>query len=162
MNPSLQQLKDIHLPKAISMWPQAPGWLVLYLLTAGVIGYGILYWHKRKKQGFTSRYALQQLKHLQTLTQHNPDNINIAAEISTLMRRTALHYFRRDVIAGLSGQDWLNFLNSSGNTTQFTAETGQLLIDAPYRQYQNTDLAPLFTLTHQWLTIIAKNKRTQT
>jgi len=162
MNPGLQQLKDIHLPKSIPMWLTAPGWIALYMIATGLIGYGIYYWYKRKKQGYTIQYAMNQLNQLQTLATHNPENINIAAEISTLIRRTALYYFRRDRIAGLSGQDWLNFLNNSGNTTLFTAEAGQLLIDAPYRQYHHGDLAPLFSLTQHWLITIAKSKRKET
>ncbi|MHB1948290.1 MAG: DUF4381 domain-containing protein [Gammaproteobacteria bacterium] len=159
MNPSLQQLKDIHLPKAVSMWPTAPGWIGLYIMMVGLIGYGIFYWYKRRKHRYTIKYALRQLNQLQTLTLHNPDNINIAAEISTLIRRTALYYFQRDAIAGLTGQEWLHFLNTSGNTTQFTTEAGQLLIAAPYRQDHHANLTPLFTLTQHWLTTIIKKKK---
>lgn len=159
MNPALQQLNDIHLPKAIHMWPTAPGWIVLYMIAGGLISYAIYYGYQSRKRRYTIKYAARKLNQLQALSQHNPDNINIAAEISTLIRRTALYYFQREAIAGLSGQDWLKFLNDSGNTTQFTAAVGQLLIDAPYRQYNNADLTPLFALTQQWLIAIVKSKK---
>jgi Domain of unknown function (DUF4381) len=159
MNPALQQLKDIHLPPAISLWPSAPGWIILSVVTAALLGYGITVWYGRRKQRYTIKYARLQLNQLQALMQHNPDEINIAAEISTLIRRTALYYFQRDAIAGLSGQEWLQFLNDSGRTLEFTAATGQLLIDAPYRKHHNTDLAPLFALTQNWLAVIAKRNR---
>jgi hypothetical protein len=157
-NPSLQQLKDIHLPHAIYMWPTAPGWVLLYILSIAILGYGINLWYQKRKRRFTIKFALQQLNQLQTLTSYNPDKINIAAEISTLIRRTALYYFQRDAIAGLCGQDWLKFLNASGNTTEFTNAAGQLLIDAPYRKTNETDIAPLFALTQNWLTAIRKEK----
>ncbi len=158
-NPALQQLKDIHLPLAISGWPIAPGWIMLYIAAFILLGYGIYYWQQRKRRRLVIRYALQQLYQLQVLQTQNPDNINIAAEISTLIRRTALHYFQRAAIAGLSGQDWLQFLNTSGNTTAFTESTGQLLLDAPYRKLNDTDIAPLFSVTKNWLQVIGKMKR---
>ena len=116
-------------------------------------------WYQKRKRRFTVKYALQQLRSLKELMQDNPQNINIAAEVSILMRRTALHYFNRDVVAGLSGENWLRFLNESGHTTQFTTEAGQLLIDAPYRKNHGADLAPLFVLTENWLTAIARVNR---
>lgn len=158
-NPALQQLKDIHLPPAIAMWPTAPGWIMLYIIIIALLGYAVYGRYQTRKRRQIIKYALQQLSQLQTLSHHNPDNINIAAEISTLIRRTALYYFPRDAIAGLSGQDWLKFLNDSVQTTQFTEASGQLLIDAPYRQNHQTDMAPLFGITHHWLTTIARMNR---
>lgn len=158
-NPALQQLKDIHLPQAIQMWPTAPGWLVIYCCIAILLGYGIYFLYQRKKQRYSIHYALHQLNELQALVENNPENINIAAEISTLIRRVALYYFERETIAGLSGENWLRFLNDSSHTTEFTTAAGQLLIDAPYRKSNDVELAPLFVLTENWLATIAKLKR---
>jgi len=157
MNSELQQLKDIHLPHAISLWPTAPGWIILFAILLGFISYLIYSWYQRNQRKKTVKFALAKLKKLRELSAKNPDNINIAAEISTLIRRTTLYYFRREDIAGLSGRDWLYFLNRSGNTTQFTDETGLLLIDAPYRKNNTSDLTPLFALTQAWLVAISKN-----
>ncbi len=157
-NPALQQLKDIHLPGAVSMWPVAPGWIILYLLSLSLILYGVYAWQQKRKKRRAILYAQQQLHSLRELMQHNTENINIAAELSTLIRRTALYYFQRNAIAGLTGKSWLEFLNQSGNTTLFTDKAGQLLLEAPYRKQNNNDLEPLFDLTEQWLTTIAKNK----
>lgn len=160
LNPNLQQLKDIHLPPPIHMWPIAPGWIIVYLLVLFVVGYSVYAWYRRRNDQRTINYALRQLDQLQTLITHNPHHINIAAEVSILIRRTALHYFKRDSIAGLAGKEWLTFLNESGCTTQFTSTTGQFLIDAPYRKNNKTDIEPLFALTKNWLMIIAKmNKK---
>lgn len=155
-NPALQQLKDIHLPNAVHMWPVAPGWIVLYVLALSMLIYGIYAWQQKRKRRLAIQYARQQLNALRKLAKDNADNINIAAEISTLIRRTALYYFKRDAIAGLSGKAWLTFLNNSGHTDQFTDQAEHLLLNAPYRKQNSTDLEPLFKLTEQWLTTIAK------
>jgi hypothetical protein len=158
MNQELQQLKDIHLPHAISTWPTAPGWVILIALLTMTIGYLIYRYYQRRRSLYTVKFALSVLDKLKSLSVSNPENINIAAQISTLIRRNALHYFRREDIAGLSGHAWLTFLNISGNTNDFTAETGQLLITAAYRKENPDDLSSLFDLAQRWLATIAKQK----
>lgn len=156
MNPELQQLKDIHLPEAMTQWPIAPGWLMLFIITLSLVVYLIFDWLKQKRRKYAVKFALSKLNALKALMTDNPDNQNIAAELSTLIRRTALHYFNRKNIAGLSGTEWLHFLNQTGQTSEFTTDTGRILIDAPYRKSHNIDLAPLFELTQRWLIIISK------
>src|SRR5438477_7311097 len=107
MNPELQQLKDIHLPPAIPMWPMAPGWIFLSILILGFLSYGISIVFRRYQKKKPIRFALARLK---VLMSENSENTNIAAELSTLIRRTALSYFHREEIAGLSGHNWLHFL----------------------------------------------------
>lgn len=160
MNTELQKLKDIHLPPVINRWPIAPGWLLLFILGLGSISYLIYFLYRKKKRFMVIKSAIRQLKQLQKLSLHNPDNVNVAAEISILIRRTALCYFERSIIAGLSGQTWLKFLNESGQTEKFTSEAGQLLIIAPYCKNSTADLTALFILTEEWLMQISKmNKK---
>jgi hypothetical protein len=157
--PALQQLKDIHLPHAIAMWRVAPGWTTLYIVTALLFVYGCYIGYQKRNERYAIRCAILKLNKLQSLTKDNPENINIAAEISILVRRTALYYFKRDKVAGLTGEDWLQFLNESGSTSQFSEACGKLLIDAPYQKNNHADLTPLFALTKNWLNAIAKLKR---
>lgn len=152
MDAELQKLKDIHLPPIIPMWSLIVGCIILCLVILG----WVYIWRQQRKKKYTVKFALLQLKKLQA---EDPSESNIAAEISQLIRRTALHYFNRNEIAGLSGTAWLNFLNTSGNTTQFTESVGQLLIEAPYRKSYTTDLAPLFTLTEKWLMTMSKKTK---
>jgi hypothetical protein len=156
MNPELQNLKDIHLPHPVNMWAVAPGWVILAVLLSGLVIFLSVIGYRRYKRRKTVKFAMKRLKQLKQLNAENPEDINIAVEISALIRRTALRYFPREKIAGLSGNDWLLFLNESGNTTQFSDETGRLLIDAPYRKNNTSDLMPLFALTQEWLAAIAK------
>lgn len=157
MDAELQQLKDIHLPPAINTWPLAPGWITLFALLLIALVYLIYVVYRRHKKKYTVKYALARLAQIKLLMADNPEGVNIAAEISTLIRRTALYYYRREEIAGLSGNDWLSFLNRSGHTTQFTEETGRLLIYAPYQKSITADLMPLLTLTASWLNTISKS-----
>lgn len=159
MNPALQQLKDIHLPGAVSTLPTAPGWIILYLLAIGSVTYSIYKLLQSRQRKKTIKFALGKLRKLQALESAHSNEINIAAEISTLIRRTALYYYPREKVAGLSGSEWLAFLNQSGNTTHFTEVTGQLLIDAAYRKNSTFDVTPLFGLTEAWLLAISKRNK---
>ena len=73
MNPNdpLAQLRDIHLPAAVSAWPLAPGWWMLILLAIASLSY--LAWHvlQRHRVKLYRRQALEKVQQLE-LTQ--PDN----------------------------------------------------------------------------------------
>ncbi len=156
MDIELQHLKDIHLPQPIHTWPIAPGWIIVYLIIFLLFSCTFYFLYKLMRNRHTVKFALTKLNKLQQQMQENP-NINAAAEISTLLRRTALYYFPREDIAGLSGNRWLEFLNRSGKTIKFTQKDGGLLTDAPYQKNNITDSTPLFVLTRNWLKVISKS-----
>lgn len=158
MHADLLELKDIHLPSPIAMWQIAPGWILLLVLFLTTISYFIYFFYKCYKKKKIIRFALKKLNHLKTT---NALDRNIAAELSTFIRRTALCYFNREDIAGLAGTDWLEFLNRSGNTTRFTEKIGQLLIDEPFRKKSIADLTHLFDLTEHWLIALSKHHETK-
>jgi hypothetical protein len=69
-----------------------------------------------------------------------------------LLRRVALSRFPRDEVASLSGQDWIDFLTqASQHKTVLENEIAQLLIQAPYRQHYDNDIAPLLNFTERWI-----------
>lgn len=158
MNKELAKLKDIHLPQPINMWALAPGWILLAIILMCLISVGVYFWYKAQQKKSTIKFALAYLTKLQSIMIDNPNNINIAAEISTLIRRTALHYFPREQIAGLTGDDWLHFLNDSSENAVFTADIANLLTEVPYQKNNIHDLTPLFDVTKNWLISINKKK----
>ena len=151
-NPALQSLRDIHLPAPISIWPLAPGWYVLMIiLIVGLIWLSIKF-YQNYQRSVIKKLALTQLKDLHLAYQQQIQTPQqIAAAISILLRRVALAYFRREEIAGLHGRQWLNFLNASGNTNEFTATIGNALITAPYQKQFSGSLESLFQLSQQWV-----------
>lgn len=157
MDARLSQLKDIHLPQPIALWPIAPAWLAVYFLCIIFLAYLVYAGYKAQRKKYIVHFALAKLNELEKLMAENP-KLNGALEISTLLRRTALHYYPRENIAGLTGQAWLSFLNQSGNMSAFNGEEGKLLTEAPYRKNELTDLTPLFSSAKTWLIAISKKK----
>jgi hypothetical protein len=164
-NPDLHQLKDIHLPNMLSSWHLAPGWIVIIIGLACVLMYSGFTYLQQRRRKHPARYALAELRRLKALsenTQNPPESSVIASEISLLLRRTALHYFDRQQIAGLSGKAWLTFLNGVGQKQVFSDLAGDLLLTAPYQNNGCVSLAPLFSAAERWLQALLKSTHIRT
>jgi len=78
------------------------------------------------------------------------DAQQLLSALSALLKRTAITCYGRDEIAGLAGQSWLEFLDRTGNTAQFSTGCGQILAQrfAPLPQQ---DCDPLLDAVEHWL-----------
>jgi len=157
MSPTAQQplpLRDIHLPDPISWWPLAPGWwglMVLLLLLIGLFFLGrTLY-----RRGQLRREAHKALQEIQTQYATHQDDRQLAADLSTLLRRIALSYSPRSDVASLTNDAWLYFLDrgvaNSRFKNAFSAGAGRALIDAPYKQAVNIDATTLLKICTAWI-----------
>jgi hypothetical protein len=81
------------------------------------------------------------------------DNLQKLSDLSVLIRRVAISVSPRDKAAGLTGRQWLAFLDRSVKGLPFSEGVGQLLADAPYRKTQPTELeiSQLVNLCEDWL-----------
>jgi len=154
MNEALQNLADIHLPKAVSNLPVAPGWIIIYVLFMALIGFSYLSYKYFKKRRAVN-LALKKLKELELLNEENYKNINVLAEISTILRRTALYYFKREDVASITGNSWIDFLNNKADKLIFTGKNANLLVQGPYRNFREQDLNSLFAAVYEWLRIMS-------
>lgn len=74
--------------------------------------------------------------------------------LSALLRRSAMSHLGRNGIAGLSGSDWLQFLDSVMGRKHFEGEYGVLLAEATWRPELDvtpTQAEALLRLTREWL-----------
>lgn len=148
---NLAQLRDVHLPDPLSIWPPAPGWFLLAaLIIGGMLGIVYIIYRHWKKQT-PKRQALKQLNELAFRYQQNKQAALIIPELSILLRRLALAYFPRIETAGLCGNEWLTFLNTTGNTSAFTDKISTILTDAPYQKEPSQELSETFIICRQWI-----------
>lgn len=139
----LQQLKDIHLPPAISWWPLAPGWYVVAIIILLLAIYGVWkIWHKYHLR----REALRELANLKLNFYKNGDKQYAASHLSILLRKLCLARYSQHTVAGLEGNAWLEFLDSISQTTEFTQGEGHVLVSAPYALQVDDNLDRLFKL----------------
>lgn len=115
-------------PAPISMAPETAGWWVLgalLLVGAGALARGLI---RRHRAGAYRRAALA------ALAQAGDD----PALIADILRRTALAAWPRARVAGLTGADWVAFLQRTG---PFPAERAKALTQAPYAPARGRDPA---------------------
>ena len=100
---SLENLRDIVVPPAVSWWPLAPGWYVVIFTGLAVATF--LAWRQLRqwKRNAYRREALDALR-----------QAGSTSEIASLLKRTALSAFPRSEVAGLTGEAWCDWLETTG------------------------------------------------
>ena len=133
MDPTQIPLRDLHLPEPISWWPLAPGWWVVIALVLIGLGYLLRQWLRARARGAARRYALRRLADIeQAYAEHN-NPVTFGASLSELLRRTMLAYAPRSNVAGLTGDEWLQWLDRDLAQPVFSNGPGRQLLDLPYR-----------------------------
>ncbi|MCH7821110.1 MAG: DUF4381 domain-containing protein [Proteobacteria bacterium] len=140
MDPQQIPLRDLHLPDVIGWWPLAPGWW----LVIGLAAIGLILLVRRmlrtRAQGAARRHALRQLNGLLADYERHHDVVAFGAQMSGLLRRTMLAYAPRQEVAGLTGDEWLAWLDRDLEVPQFVNGPGRALLALPYRD-ADTDSA---------------------
>lgn len=146
----LVQLKDIHLPQAVSWWPLAPGWYVLGGLIIVLLSALFYSLRKHQRHAFAKKHALVLLNVYKQEYEQDHNAQITSARISELLRRVSLVYYPRLEVASLQGDAWIHFLNKSSKGIDFRP-LQSLLLDAPFRTTMEVDLTPLLTCAHLWI-----------
>ncbi len=155
MNPIPLDLKDIHEPEAIGWWPPAIGWWLLAVFIPLLIIFLVWLYKRltRKTALKTANKILAQIRQDSTR-----DNRQKLCDLSILVRRVAISVSPRAKAAGLTGRQWLEYLDRSLKGMPFSQGVGQLLADAPYRKTPPTEaeVSQLLKLCEDWLKAQAK------
>jgi uncharacterized protein DUF4381 len=152
-SPTLDHLRDLHLPPEAGLWPPAPGWWLVAAVLALLAGFAV----RRQLRRRPLRSALRELDALAAAQRDVPDPVRFAAGLSRLVRRYALWRFPRREIAGLSGSAWLAFLDEHGGGGRFRDGAGALLESLPYapptagRELDPAGSTALAALVRDWL-----------
>lgn len=105
----LSELRDLHLPAAVSPWPPAPGWwilLALFVLLIVVVGYMLAHYLDSRKY---RRKALAEHSKICSL-EGDKERIQNFLE---LLRRTVISATGETHSASLQTDEFLNFLQES-------------------------------------------------
>ncbi len=137
----LEMLAPAPEPIPISMVPQTWGWIVLAAVFLFGVGSIIYLLARYRRANAYRRLALMELKQAG----------NDPARAANILRRAALAAFPRSKVAGLHGQDWLNFIQHSAEKLQFSDEAGQSLLQAPYREGKEDP--KVAKLARDWITL---------
>ena len=169
MNPDIADipLRDIHLPESVSWWPLAPGWWItlgLFLLAAAVVYFLRFMKNRRKLQ----QQSLNEFDLLVSEYKTEKNATKLLIEISALLRRVSITLFGGERVAGLTGHQWLGFLDQGFTVmkeqppNKFQETPGQLLINAQYQKTVAIDekiLDDLLVLCKAWLVTVTNNHK---
>lgn len=113
---SLDNLHDIIVPDSAPWWPPAPGWLwVLGIVSVAVVVVLV----RRFIHYQANRYRREALHALGRLHWKDAEGLERAralAEMSALLKRTAITAFSRERVASLTGAAWYAFLDRTADT----------------------------------------------
>jgi hypothetical protein len=148
----LAKLDDIRGLGHIGWWPLAPGWWGLLALVS--VAAGAMYWRRRVYWRSWKGDAKRALELLDAqLTGGNRQEI--AASLSTLLRRIAMQRYSRAECAGLWGQDWLRWLSAKDPRGFDWVAQGRLLVEVPYappgRNFSFKDIKRLISAAKRWV-----------
>lgn len=133
MDPTQIPLRDLHMPEAVGWWPFAPGWwLLLVLLAAGLV-FLLRAWLAHRARAAARRHALRELERCRGAFAEHGNVVRLGSELSALLRRTMLAYAPRADVAGLTGDDWLAWLDRDLDPPRFAGGAGRSLLELPYR-----------------------------
>ncbi|MGI2001835.1 DUF4381 domain-containing protein [Shewanella frigidimarina] len=146
---ALAQMQDIVLPEPISAVPIAPGyWIIAAILITLAI------WLVKRLYKQHQYHAPRKIA-LTLLDSYDIEDDTFAAQVNSLLKRTALTYLPREHLAKLNGQPWFDWLDTRLASGQ-QHKIGQLLVKRHQASgLDQTEKNQLKSLAKAWLS----NKR---
>jgi hypothetical protein len=134
MNP-LDQLADITLPKAVSMWPLAWGYLLALALSVVIIGFAIFAFMQYRKKRSAKRKALFALANLDTTDAY------YTSKVQVIMKSLCSYYLPLSSSSQRHGQQWKSLILSvyKGNDVNKLTEVLDSLYQGLYFPKNKTE-----------------------
>lgn len=152
MNPEDLPLRDLHLPDMTGWWPLAPGWWVVAALVLLAFAMLLRRSYRNWRDNTARRLALKRLSVISAEFEQGASAAELGRELSELIRRAMLAYSPREAVAGLTGDQWLEWLDQGLDSKPFSEGAGKMLESLPYMNPQavdnDTDLRGLIDAVH--------------
>ena len=157
----LAELRDIHQPGMIETWPPALGWWILAGL--GVLAFlALCIWlYRRWRANRYRREAIRELQSLHSNWQADSDDHAYLLALQSLLKRVALTGFPREDVASLTGEAWVQFLDQSTGSHEFSIGESEVLIDGNYREDVDVNVPALAQVALAMFYLFAFRKRNQ-
>ncbi|PCJ16898.1 MAG: hypothetical protein COB04_09785 [Gammaproteobacteria bacterium] len=178
---AIVQLRDIHIPEPVGLFPLPIGWWIL--LVAAIVFVGGGYYFTRRYLRRMQRSALKDLTQLErrfntqredalTLSAQSKQfdaaihkgfftnesgakvavaATSITAELSMILKHFAQAQFPKNSAVQFNGEMWLKFLDQTGGENEFRFGVGRNLLVWPYREIEDDSLVELLALSKRWV-----------
>ncbi|MGO2318990.1 MAG: DUF4381 domain-containing protein [Vibrio toranzoniae] len=115
----LLDLSPVIAPDAPTWWPLAWGWWAVVITAIILIALVFFILKRRKNNQQAKQEALSYFNKSQSSDRLSP------SKAQHILRQVALSYFPREKVAGLTGEDWLKFLDTQLKKPLFIAKQFQ-------------------------------------
>lgn len=144
MKADLSQLRDLHLPKPVSVWPLAPGYYLLFFIAILVLVVGFFIFSKFNKKRKLKKAALNEVLLIeQKYHAHKLSKARALQGLSILIRRLLLIRYKRETVAKAQGEAFLSLLNNASWAKQ--------LQQAVYQKHPMGDIEEIFCGVRKWI-----------
>lgn len=149
----LANLRDIHLPDAVNFWPPAWGWWAVTFALLMILVALLLMLYLRWKKHAPIRAALAELKQMEMDYQQQNNAAATINQIGQLLKRVSLTRHSRHSVAGLTGSEWLSYLDKTGQTNLFTQGEGKVLAQDRFnpKTSASSNVAELISISRRWV-----------
>ncbi|RYD65708.1 MAG: DUF4381 domain-containing protein [Verrucomicrobiaceae bacterium] len=138
---SLDRLHDLVVPPPVPWWPPTTGWAIV-LVALGLAVVGLLLKAFMKWQA--DRYRREALSQLD-------DPATKPSEWSALLKRTALVVWPREEVAGLTGKEWLAFLDRTAGMSAFSTGSGKSIESIAFDPKAGESAGDLKVVVREWI-----------
>lgn len=145
-----QQLRSLHMPEAVSWWPPAPGWWVLFAALMFLTGFAVLTLYKHIQKNRYRKLARNELEAAYSKWQGSDDNSQYVQLASAVIKRSIIAAGGEVQVASQTGQQWTQTINHWAKTP-LSDQASQAMIDAGYRANPNIDIDDLHQQLDDWL-----------
>ncbi len=144
----LHKLRDIHLPDPVSFYPLPMAWWIMITVVILLsIGLWLLVQYRLKA---AQRTALKKLDQLETELASHDNQAVIFMELSYLLKHYVKNQYPNSLASGLIGDDWLNFLDRTSHSKEFSQGAGKTLRTLPYQNNKRSSLE-VFSAVRLWI-----------
>lgn len=146
-------IDEIILPDAISWWPSAPGWKALGVIFSLLLVVLVI---RSANRWWRNRYRREALRQLDLIQQKGGSSLQVVALLPHYIKVTALKTYPRHLVASLSGNDWLAFLDTHYSGPVFSKGVGRKLLSVAYLPQERWRLNDkeskmLIKMTRRWI-----------
>jgi len=149
------ELRDIHLPDAVSWWPPAMGWWVL-LLAVILLFVAVFFLIKKLNQVSVRKTAMADFERIKADYIEHQDKTVLSQQLSQLLRQILLSTHSRSEVASVSGEQWLAMLKQSHPKGQFELSWLESLSLSAYQKQADYDADSLLNNIQHWVSTYPK------
>ena len=155
-----EQLRDVHLPDAVSWWPLAWGWWVLIILFMLSVGAALFLIVQKYKKNRYRKLATAELNNVFKTWQNDQQTQIYLHRANDILKRVVLQSEQSSLMTTLSGQTWVEQLNVWAKKPLTQNSQNALAFDC-YKESPSSDIKALHTDLVSWLKFHDFSKQTK-